>query len=80
MDNQSENTREQDSDWSSLVQVIIESDSRLKAEQTAIIETDFGMSDSQLAISWYFGSVRIATPDATKSIRPRCMQKLQRSR
>ena len=50
MDNQSGNTREEDSDWNSQVQVIIESDSRLKAEQAAIIETDFGMSDGQLVI------------------------------
>ena len=50
MDDETENTREQDPGWNSQVQVIIEPDSRLKPEQRAIIEADYGMRDGQLAI------------------------------
>ncbi len=50
MDDGTENTREQDPGWSTQVQVIIELDSRLKPEQQAIIETDYGMQDGRLVI------------------------------
>lgn len=50
MDDVSENTREQDGGWNSLVKVIIEPDSRLKPDQKVIIENDFGMRDGQLVI------------------------------
>ena len=50
MDDETENTREKDPGWTSQVQVIIEPDSRLKSEQQAIIETDYGMQDGQLLI------------------------------
>ena len=50
MDDKTENTREQDSGWATQVQVIIEPDSRLKPEQQAIIETDYGMQDGRLVI------------------------------
>ncbi|MER0561903.1 WYL domain-containing protein [Pseudomonas aeruginosa] len=50
MDDVSENTREQDGGWNSLVKVIIEPDSRLKPDQKVIIENDFGMLDGQLVI------------------------------
>lgn len=51
MDDVSENTREQDGGWNSLVKVIIEPDSRLKPDQKSIIENDFGMLDGQLVIN-----------------------------
>lgn len=50
MDDESEHTRKQDLGWTSRVQVIIEPDSRLKPEQQAIIDTDYGMQDGHLAI------------------------------
>ncbi|MFF7710735.1 WYL domain-containing protein [Pseudomonas sp. NPDC007930] len=46
----SEHRREADLGWNTAVQVIIEPDTRLKREQKAIIETDYGMRDGQLAI------------------------------
>ncbi|MDH4567199.1 WYL domain-containing protein [Pseudomonas sp. BN414] len=51
MDDTSENTREQDGGWNSLVEIIIEPDSRLKPDQKVIIENDFGMLDGQLVIN-----------------------------
>ena len=50
MDDENENTREQDPGWNSQVQVIIAPDSRLKPEQQAIIETDYGMQHGRLVI------------------------------
>ena len=50
MDDETENTRERDPGWTTPVQVIIEPDSRLKAEQQAIIETDYGMQGGRLVI------------------------------
>ena len=50
MDDETENTREQDPGWNSQVQVIIAPDSRLKPEQQAIIETDYGMQHGRLVI------------------------------
>ncbi|MEX5449883.1 WYL domain-containing protein [Stutzerimonas stutzeri] len=50
MDDESINTRDDDLGWNTRVQVIIEPDSRLKPEQQAIIETDYGMQDGQLII------------------------------
>ncbi|EJB8391766.1 WYL domain-containing protein [Pseudomonas aeruginosa] len=50
MDDQSEQTREDDLGWNTLVPVIIEPDSRLKPEQRSIIEADYGMQDGQLVI------------------------------
>jgi predicted DNA-binding transcriptional regulator YafY len=45
-----ENVIDDDEDWTTEVEVIIEPDSRLKLAQKAIIEVDFGMQDSQLVI------------------------------
>jgi predicted DNA-binding transcriptional regulator YafY len=42
--------RDGDDGWNTAVQVIIEADSRLKPEQQAIIESDYGMQDGQLVI------------------------------
>ncbi|PAO91101.1 WYL domain-containing protein [Stutzerimonas stutzeri] len=50
MDDESINTRDDDLGWNTRVQVIIEPDSRLKPEQQAIIETDYGMQDGKLII------------------------------
>ncbi|MFF7709483.1 WYL domain-containing protein [Pseudomonas sp. NPDC007930] len=50
LDDHSEHTREADTGWNTAVQVIIEPDSRLRPEQKAIIETDFGMHGGQLLI------------------------------
>ncbi|MEL0169877.1 MAG: WYL domain-containing protein [Pseudomonadaceae bacterium] len=50
MDDLSDNTREADTGWNTRVAVIIEPDSRLKAEQRAIVEADYGMIDGQLEI------------------------------
>lgn len=50
MDDETENSREQDPGWSTQVQVIIAPDSRLKAEQQSIIETDYGMQGGRLTI------------------------------
>lgn len=50
MDDKTENIREYDSGWNTQVQVIIKPDSRLKPEQQAIIENDYGMQDGQLVI------------------------------
>lgn len=50
MDDETENTCEHDPGWNNQVQVIIEPDSRLKPEQQAIIETDYGMQDGRLVI------------------------------
>ncbi|MNE41795.1 hypothetical protein D3C80_1358870 [compost metagenome] len=47
---QSEQGREGDTGWSTEVAVIIEPDPRLKPEQKAIIEQDYGMQDGQLLI------------------------------
>jgi predicted DNA-binding transcriptional regulator YafY len=46
-----ENLIEEDEDWNTEVSVIIEPDSRLKPDQKAIIETDFGMQNGVLEIS-----------------------------
>lgn len=46
----SEHVREKDEGWSTEVTVIIEPDPRLKQEQRAIIEQDFGMLQGQLVI------------------------------
>jgi predicted DNA-binding transcriptional regulator YafY len=45
-----ENLIDEDEDWNTKVAVIIEPDSRLKPEQKAIIEADFGMEDGVLVI------------------------------
>ena len=45
-----ENLISADEDWNTEVEVIIEPDSRLKPEQKAIIEVDFGMREGVLAI------------------------------
>ncbi|MDR9752954.1 WYL domain-containing protein [Pseudomonas sp. SZMC_28357] len=45
-----ENLIASDDDWNTEVEVIIEPDSRLKPEQKAIIEADFGMQDGTLVI------------------------------
>lgn len=45
-----QNLIDEDEDWNTEVPVIIEPDSRLKPEQKAIIETDFGMQDGLLII------------------------------
>ena len=45
-----ENLIDEDEDWNTKVAVIIEPDSRLKPEQKAIIEADFGMEDGVLII------------------------------
>lgn len=45
------NTQDTDQAWNSLVEVIIEPDVRLTAEQKAIIETDYGMQDGELRIA-----------------------------
>ncbi|HFH3921581.1 WYL domain-containing protein [Pseudomonas aeruginosa] len=50
MDDQSEQTREDDLGWNTLLPVLIEPDSRLKPEQRSIIEADYGMQDGQLVI------------------------------
>ncbi|QEY63777.1 WYL domain-containing protein [Metapseudomonas lalkuanensis] len=50
MDDHSEYDREQDAGWVSQVPVLIEPDSRLKPEQRAIIEADYGMLDGRLII------------------------------
>jgi hypothetical protein len=42
--------RDGDAGWNTAVQVIIEADSRLKPEQQAIIESDYGMQNGQLVI------------------------------
>lgn len=47
---QTENLIDEDEDWNTKVAVIIEPDSRLKPEQKAIIEADFGMEDGVLVI------------------------------
>ncbi|WP_247254592.1 WYL domain-containing protein [Pseudomonas moorei] len=44
------NLIDEDDDWNTEVPVIIEPDSRLKPEQKAIIEADFGMHDGALII------------------------------
>lgn len=45
-----ENLISEDEDWNTVVEVIIEPDSRLKPEQKAIIEVDFGMREGVLVI------------------------------
>lgn len=50
MDDISENGRDADNGWNTQVRVVIEPDSRLKPEQKAIIETDYGMSVGQLVV------------------------------
>lgn len=50
MDDETENTHVHDTGWNSQVLVIIEPDSRLKPEQRAIIEADYGMRAGQLVI------------------------------
>ena len=50
MDDASENGRDSDPGWNTQVHVVIEPDSRLKPEQKAIIETDYGMSQGQLVV------------------------------
>ena len=79
MHNKTEHTREQDPGWSSQVQVIIEPDSRLKPEQQAIIETDYGMQSGRLVIETR-GALCSTCCSAIKSIQPRCTPSLLRSR
>ena len=50
MDDHSTHGRDADSGWNTPVQVIIAPDSRLKPEQQAIIETDYGMQHGRLVI------------------------------
>ncbi|AWY42682.1 WYL domain-containing protein [Pseudomonas putida] len=50
LDGKAANGIEEDDIWNTHVTVIIEPDSRLTAEQKAIIEVDFGMLDGQLLI------------------------------
>ena len=50
MDDRSTYGRDADSGWNTPVQVIIAPDSRLKPEQQAIIETDYGMHQGQLIV------------------------------
>ena len=50
MDDQSEHSRDLDSGWNTELAVVIEPDSRLKPEQRAIIEADYGMQNGQLVI------------------------------
>lgn len=49
-EHKTENLIEADEDWNTEVAVIIEPDSRLKPEQKAIIEADFGMQNGVLEI------------------------------
>ncbi|MDH1057382.1 helix-turn-helix transcriptional regulator [Aquipseudomonas alcaligenes] len=51
MDDQSEHSRDLDSGWKTELAVVIEPDSRLKPEQRAIIEADYGMQNGQLLIA-----------------------------
>ena len=51
MDDQSEHNRDLDSGWNTELAVVIEPDSRLKPEQRAIIEADYGMQNGQLLIA-----------------------------
>jgi len=48
---ESENRLEQDEAWNTPVDVVIEPDVRLSAEQKSIIETDYGMQDGELRIA-----------------------------
>lgn len=50
LDDVSEHGRDGDAGWNTAVQVIIVPDSRLSAEQQAIIECDYGMQDGKLVI------------------------------
>lgn len=50
-EHKTENLIDADEDWKTEVAVIIEPDSRLKPEQKAIIEADFGMQNGVLEIS-----------------------------
>jgi len=50
MDDQSKHSRDLDSGWNTELAVVIEPDSRLKPEQRAIIEADYGMQNGQLLI------------------------------
>ncbi|QLC72366.1 WYL domain-containing protein [Pseudomonas sp. LPB0260] len=50
LDDASEHGRDGDGGWNTAVQVIIVPDSRLTAEQQAIIECDYGMQDGRLVI------------------------------
>ncbi|MBU0810856.1 MULTISPECIES: helix-turn-helix transcriptional regulator [Pseudomonadaceae] len=50
MDDQSEHSRDLDSGWNTELAVVIEPDVRLKPEQRAIIEADYGMQNGQLLI------------------------------
>jgi predicted DNA-binding transcriptional regulator YafY len=49
-EHKTENLIDADEDWNTEVAVIIEPDSRLKPEQKAIIEPDFGMQNGVLEI------------------------------
>lgn len=71
--------RDGDDGWNTAVQVIIEADSRLKLEQQAIIESDYGMQDGQLVIDTH-GAWCNTCSSATRSIQTRCMPRLPRSR
>ena len=51
MDDQSEHNRDLDSGWNTELAMVIEPDSRLKPEQRAIIEADYGMQNGQLLIA-----------------------------
>ena len=50
MDDPTDHGRESDPGWATSLPVIIEPDSRLKPEQRAIIEADYGMQDGRLVI------------------------------
>lgn len=50
MDDPTAHGRESDPGWATSLPVIIEPDSRLKPEQRAIIEADYGMQDGRLVI------------------------------
>lgn len=50
MDDPTDHGRESDPGWAASLPVIIEPDSRLKPEQRAIIEADYGMQDGRLVI------------------------------
>lgn len=45
-----ENGRDADEDWATEVEVLIEPDPRLKPDQKAIIETDYGMQEGRLIV------------------------------
>lgn len=50
LEGKSELGRDQDEDWSTAIEVIIEPDSRLSPEQKAFLEYEYGMQDGQLRV------------------------------